>query len=217
MRILVAEDENNLAELLLQGLSEAGHHPFRAEDGEEALYMLEVDSYDVIILDWMMPNLDGLQTLKEIRKRSITTPILMLTAKAEIDDKVAGLSSGADDYLAKPFSFKELLARIEALYRRAINQGSNSITIGDIEIDLNAKSVTKGGKKLTLTAKEYDILLLLLQNRGTYLSKFTIEECLWIDEVPKSNAVQVNIYNLRKKLGKEFIKSFKGLGYKIEL
>ena len=152
-----------------------------------------------------------------MRKKSITTPVIMLTAKSEVDDKIEGLGWGADDYLAKPFNFKELIARVEALYRRATNGGSNSINIGNIEIDLKTKLVKKANKTINLTAKEYEFLLLLIKNRGSYLSKLTIEDTLWVDEVPKSNAVQVNIYNLRKKLGKGFIKSFKGLGYKIEI
>ena len=217
MRILIIEDDNNLAKLLMQGFSEAGLSPFRAEDGKEGLYMLEVDSFDVIVLDWMMPELDGLQTLKEIRKKSIATPVIMLTAKAEIDDKIEGLSSGADDYLTKPFNFRELLARVQAQYRRSLSDGSNIINLQDIEVDLNSRCVTKNAKPVNLTAREYDLLLLLLKNRGSYLSKFTIEDSLWIDETPQSNAVQVNIYNLRKKIGKELIKSFKGLGYKIEI
>jgi len=217
MKILIIEDDDNLAKLLMQGFSEAACTPFRAKDGAEGLYMLEVDSFDVIILDWMMPELDGIQTLKEIRKRNITTPVIMLTAKSEIDDKIEGLSSGADDYLAKPFNFRELLARVQAQYRRVVSNGSNIINLQDIEIDLNSKCVTRDKKRINLTAKEYDLLLLLLKNRGTYLSKFAIEDILWVDETPQSNAVQVNIYNLRKKIGKELIKSFKGLGYKIEI
>ena len=217
MKILIVEDDNNLADILLQGFREAGHIPLRAEDGKEAIYMLEVDSFDVVVLDWMMPNMDGLETLQAMQRQSITTPVIMLTAKAELEDKLEGLGSGADDYLAKPFSFKELLARAEALYRRSVNRGSNTIRVGDIEVDLSSKIVKKSGEIVALTAREYDILMLLLKNRGSYLSKFAIEDTLWIDEVPKSNAVQVNIYNLRKKLGKELIKSFKGLGYKIEI
>jgi len=217
MKILIIEDDDNLAKLLMQGFSEAECKPFRAEDGAEGLYMLEVDSFDVIILDWMMPELDGMQTLKEIRKKGITTPVIMLTAKSEIDDKIEGLSSGADDYLAKPFNFRELLARVQAQYRRVVSDGSNIINLQDIEIDLNSKCVSRDKKLINLTAIEYNLLLLLLKNRGTYLSKFTIEDALWIDESPQSNAVQVNIYNLRKKIGKELIKSFKGLGYKIEI
>ncbi len=217
MRILIIEDDDNLAKLLMQGFSEAGLSPFRAEDGKEGLYMLEVDSFDVIVLDWMMPELDGLQTLKEIRKKHISTPVIMLTAKAEIGDKIEGLSSGADDYLTKPFNFRELLARVQAQYRRTLSDGSNIINLQNIEVDLNSRCVTKDKKPISLTAREYDLLLLLLKNRGSYLSKFTIEDALWIDETPQSNAVQVNIYNLRKKIGKELIKSFKGLGYKVEV
>lgn len=217
MKLLIVEDDNDLAKLLMQGFREAGHRPSRAEDGEEGLYMLELEHFDVIVLDWMMPNLDGLETLKAMRKKSITTPVIMLTAKSEIDDKIEGLGWGADDYLAKPFNFKELIARVEALDRRATNGGSNSIDIGNIEIDLKTKLVKKANKTINLTAKEYEFLLLLIKNRGSYLSKLTIEDTLWVDEVPRSNAVQVNIYNLRKKLGKGFIKSFKGLGYKIEI
>jgi len=217
MKLLIIEDDAKILSLLEQGFSEAGHICEGASVGEDALYMAQNFSYDVIILDWMLPDIEGITILKELRKQKISTPIIMLTARADIDDRVDGLSSGADDYLVKPFSFKELNARVEVLYKRAISNGVQSINIGDVAIDFSSKRVFKGEKEINLTAKEYELLLLLIKHKNSYLSKFTIEDALWGLEQPSSNAVQVNIYNLRKKLGKELIKSFKGLGYKIEI
>jgi len=217
MKLLIIEDDAKILSLLEQGFSEAGHIIEGASLGEDGLYMAQSFSYDVIILDWMLPDIEGIKILKELRKQKISTPIIMLTARADIDDRVDGLSSGADDYLVKPFSFKELNARVEVLYKRVLSNGEQSINIGDVVIDFSSKRVFKDEKEINLTAKEYELLLLLIKHKNSYLSKFTIEDALWGLEQPSSNAVQVNIYNLRKKLGKELIKSFKGLGYKIEI
>lgn len=217
MKILIVEDEKKIAALIAQSFKEANHICEATASGEEAIYMALEYRYDVIILDWMLSDIEGITVLKELRKKSLTTPIIMLTAKSDIDDRVDGLHSGADDYLVKPFSLKELKARVEVLYKRVLSNGINSITIRDIEVNIERKSVCRGSEEITLTAKEYDLLLLLIKNRNSYISKYAIEDALWGLEQPSSNAVQVNIYNLRKKLGKDFIRSFKGLGYKVEV
>ncbi len=217
MKILIVEDDKKIAALIAQSFKEANHISEATVSGEEAIYMALEYRYDVIILDWMLSDIEGITVLKELRKKSCTTPIIMLTAKSDIDDRVDGLHSGADDYLVKPFSLKELKARVEVLYKRVLSNGINSITIRDIEINIERKSACRGSEEITLTAKEYDLLLLLIKNRNSYISKYAIEDALWGLEQPSSNAVQVNIYNLRKKLGKDFIRSFKGLGYKVEV
>lgn len=217
MKILIVEDDTNILSLLQNAFAEENYIVDIAEDGEDGEYLATMNSYDVIILDWMMPKMSGMEVLRSLRKKEITTPILMLTAKGEISDKVLGLKNGADDYVAKPFSFEELQARVEALYRRSVSNGSNEIIIKNISINLDKKTVKKDDVLVSLTAKEYELLLFLVQRKNAYVSKFMIEEHLWTNEAfTQSNVIQVTIYHIRQKLGKEFIKSFKGLGYKIE-
>ena len=218
MKILIIEDDENILSFLKRGFEEEGYIIDEAVDGEDGEYLAVSNSYDIIILDWMLPNKNGIEILKNIRAKNITTPIIMLTAKSEIDDKVLGLVSGADDYLSKPFSFKELKARALALYRRSISSSSNTIEIKNIIIDIDAKTTKKDDKVLTLTQKEYELLLFLAKNKNKIVSNSMIEEQLWNnEEYINSNVIQVTIYNLRKKLGKDFIKSSRGMGYKVEV
>ena len=218
MKLLIIEDDENISSFLQRGFKEDGHVVDSSDDGEEGEYLATVNSYDVIIIDWMLPKKSGIEIIKALRKNSITTPILMLSAKGEIEDKVTGLQYGADDYLSKPFSFMELSARVEALHRREISQGIDLIHIGDISIDSGAKSVSKSSKNVVLTAKEYELLMFLIKNKNALVSNSMIEEQLWSNqEYINSNVIQVTIYNLRKKLGKSLIKSNRGLGYKIEV
>lgn len=219
MKILIVEDDENILSLMKRAFEEDGYIVESASDGEDGEYLALNNHYDVIILDWMLPIQDGIEILKKIRKQNITTPVMMLTAKTEVDDRVLGLTQGADDYLGKPFSFKELNARVQALYRRTLNtSGANEITIKDIIIDIDKKSVVQNGQQLTLTQKEYELLLFLVKNKNAMVSNSMIEEQLWNDEhFVNSNVIQVTIYTLRKKIGKEFIKSFRGLGYKVEV
>lgn len=218
MKILLIEDDFNIISFLKRGLIEDGHSVQTSQDGEEGEYLACTNVYDLIILDWMLPKKDGIEVLKSLRKKDIFTLIIMLTAKSEIDDKVLGLDNGADDYLAKPFSYKELIARAQALYRRSLSQGKNEIIIDDLVIDLNQKSVKINEKNISLTLKESQLLLFLIKHKNTMVSKGMIEEQLWNnEEFINSNVIQVTIYNLRKKIGKELIKSFRGLGYKIEI
>jgi DNA-binding response OmpR family regulator len=199
-------------------LIEEGHSIDTSLDGEEGEYLACINSYDLIILDWMLPSKSGIEILNSLREKSISTSVLMLTAKSEIDDKVLGLNSGADDYLSKPFSFKELTARIDAIYRRSLSDGKNIITVKDLNIDINKRVVKKENSEILLSAKEYDLLLFLIKNKNSMVSNGMIEDQLWNnEEFTNSNVIQVTIYNLRKKIGKDLITSFRGLGYKIEI
>ena len=218
MKILIIEDDENILSFLKRGFLEDGYIVDSAVDGEDGEYLAVTNNYDVIILDWMLPIKSGIEILETLRDKNISTPTIMLTAKSEIDDKVLGLTSGADDYLSKPFSFKELSARVQALYRRTISSGSNIIQIKNLLIDIDLKKVTQDSKELILTQKEYELLLFLVKNKNALVSNSMIEEQLWNDEeYINSNVIQVTIYNLRKKIGKDFIKSSRGLGYKIEV
>lgn len=218
MKILIVEDDENILSLLRRGFEEEGYIIDSSSDGEEAEYLITTNSYDIIILDWMLPSKNGIEILQSIREKNITTPVIMLTAKDEIDNRVLGLTSGADDYMCKPFSFKELQARAIALYRRSISSNTNIIQIKDLTIDIDAKSVKKENTNLLLTQKEYELLLFLIKNKNKIVSNAMIEEQLWSnEEYINSNVIQVTIYNLRKKISKDFIKSSRGLGYKIEV
>ncbi len=218
MKLLIIEDDKNILSLLQRAFSEDGYVLDSARDGEEGEYLAVMNSYDVIILDWMLPLKNGIEVISSLREKNISTPTIMLSAKGETEDKIAGLKHGADDYLSKPFSFAELEARVEALYRRNISQGVALLKIGEIEIDSNNKVVTKNKQRVELTSKEYELLMFLFKNKNAYVSNAMIEEQLWNNqEYMNSNVIQVTIYHLRKKLGKELIKSNRGLGYKVEV
>jgi DNA-binding response OmpR family regulator len=218
VKILLIEDDANIVSFLQRGLIEEGHSIDSSFDGEEGEYLASINSYDLIILDWMLPSKNGIEILNSLREKNISTSVLMLTAKGEIDDKVLGLNSGADDYLSKPFSFKELTARIDAIYRRSLYDGKNIITIKDLNIDINKRVVKKEDNEILLSSKEYELLLFLIKNKNSMVSNGMIEDQLWNnEEFTNSNVIQVTIYNLRKKIGKDLITSFRGLGYKIEI
>ena len=218
MKLLIIEDDENILSFLIRGFQEEGYIVDSSDDGEEGEYLALTNHYDVILLDWMLPSKDGMQILKTLREKKIITPIIMLTAKGDIDDKVLGLTYGADDYMSKPFSFKELNARVLALYRRTVSAQSNIIKVKDITIDIDTRVVKKNTEQINFTQKEYELLLFLVKHKNTLVSNMMIEEQLWnAEEFINSNVIQVTIYNLRKRLGKEFIKSTRGLGYKIEI
>lgn len=219
MKLLIIEDDINILSFLKRGFEEDGYILDSATNGDDGEYLACINSYDIIILDWMLPLKNGIEVLKSLRTKNILTPILMLTAKGEIKDKIQGLKGGCDDYLSKPFSFDELEARIEALYRRSLFfNATNKIQFQDITIDIDTKIVTKNNIKLDLTSKEYELLMFLIKHKNSFVSKPQIEVGLWNnEEFINSNVIQVTIHNLRKKIGKEFIKSFRGLGYKIEV
>ena len=217
MKVLIIEDDKAILNMLKRGLEDEDFVVDTATNGEDGEYMAETNHYDVIILDWMLPNKEGIEVLKSIREKGILTPVLMLTAKDTTDNKIQGLNSGADDYLAKPFSFDELLARLNAIYRRSALKGTNKIVIKNIEIDFDSKIVRKDGKIVDLTAKEYELLEFLVANRGSVVSAEMIQEQLWnSEEFITSNVIQVIIYRLRNKLSKDLIKSKRNLGYFIE-
>ena len=217
MKILIIEDDEAILNMLKRGLEDEDFVVDTAKDGEEGEYMAKINRYDVIILDWMLPNKEGIEVLKEIRKENILTPVLMLTAKDTTDNKIEGLNNGADDYLSKPFSFDELLARLHAIYRRSVLKGNNKIIINNIEIDFDSKVVKKDGQLVDLTAKEYELLEFLVSHKGSVVSAEMIQEQLWnSEEFITSNVIQVIVYRLRNKLSKDLIKSKRNLGYFVE-
>jgi len=221
MRLLLVEDEKMLADTIKKGLEEEGFSVDVAYDGENGLLLGKLNRYDVIILDIMLPEVDGINLLMELRNSGIEAPILMLTAKDSIEDKVTSLDSGADDYLTKPFFFEELLARIRALIRRKSNVSTPIVKIKDLEINLNKKTVKRAGLEIRLTRKEYEVLLLLVLNRNRVISKEDIIENLYSsDKSVTFNAVEVLITRLRNKIDKnhhqKIIHTIKGFGYMVK-
>ena len=222
MNILIIDDEPYLLEKLVSVLTSEHYTVETADDGKVGLEKIWNDTYDLILLDIMLPGMNGLEILSEIRAAGIITPVLMLTAKGDIEDKVAGLNLGADDYLAKPFSLAELLARVRALIRRG-NTGSPVIEAGDIRLNTVSREVKKDGENLTLTTKEFALLEFLLHNRGRAISRFTLAEHVWgdnFDPFSMSNFIDVHMSNMRKKLKssdkEQLIKTVRGFGYLIE-
>jgi len=218
MRILLIEDEKNLANIIKKGLQEEGYSVDVAYDGEEGLYMAENLPADVIVLDIMLPKLDGLTILKTIRGKGIKTPVILLTAKDAVLDKIKGLDTGADDYLTKPFEFGELLARIRALFRRIGEQKSPVIIIDDLEINTASHKVKRAGKKIDLSPREYAILEYLAYNKDRVLTRIEITEHIYDESFDlDSNIVDVYINYLRTKIDKDsdkkLIHTIRGTGY----
>lgn len=218
MRILLVEDEKSLAAIIKKGLEENGYSVDMAHDGEEGLYMAENYSADVIVLDIMLPIMDGFKVLEKMREGGIKTPVLMLTAKDSISDKITGLDTGADDYLTKPFDFSELLARIRALIRRASEVKESVITVADLEIDTASHTVKRGGKPIILSAKEYALLEYMAYHKNEVVNRLDITEHIYNEEFDlDSNVVDVYINYLRKKIDKDFdkklIHTVRGAGY----
>lgn len=218
MKILVVEDEIDLNNVIVKHLKKDGYSVDSAFNGEEAMDFTAVARYDLIVLDIMMPVMDGLTFLQKSRAAKLTTPVLILTAKDEVDDVVKGLDAGADDYLVKPFDFKELLARVRTLIRRNSGSVANEIYAGGLKIDLSKKSVELGGQSIELTGKEYEILEFLMLNKGRILTRDQIKEHVWdFDYTGGSNVIDVLVKNIRKKLGEcEIIQTKRGLGYVIK-
>ena len=216
MRILLVEDEKKLSDVIKKGLIEEGYAVDQAFNGEEGLYLAESESYDVIILDIMLPKMDSMTVCKELRKKGIVIPVLMLTAKARVEDKVIGLNVGADDYLTKPFEFIELKSRIHALIRRSSQKPVSTISIGDIEIDTVKRIVKKDGKEIIFTPKEFAILEFLARHKDEVITRTQIMEHIWdYNFEGLSNVVDVFIASLRKKLKTKIIKTVHGVGYKL--
>ena len=221
MKILLAEDEVDLNNVVTRYLKKNGYSVDSVLDGEEALDYLEYSEYDLVILDIMMPKVDGFEVIKKLRDKGNHTSVLMLTARDSADDKVKGLDLGADDYIVKPFDFNELMARIRAVVRRKYGNSSNKLVIGDLILDISEKSVTRAGKQIELTGKEYEVLEYLMQSKNRILSRDQIKEHVWdFDYEGDSNIIDVLIKNIRKKIdvedGKQIIYTKRGLGYIIK-
>lgn len=218
MRILLAEDQKDLNKIINKRLSVEGYSVDSCFDGEEVSDFTAAASYDCIIMDTMMPKKDGLTVLREMRQRGDSTPVLLLTAKDTVQDKVTGLDLGADDYLVKPFAFEELIARIRVITRKASGNSSNVFHIADLTLDVASHSVTRGGAAISLSAKEFALLEYMMRNKGLVLSREKIENNLWnYDYVGGTNAVDVYIRYLRKKIDdgrdKKLIHTVRGAGY----
>jgi len=216
MRVLIVEDEPRLLRSLTKALREEGYAVDAAAAGDEGLYKGESYDYDAIVLDIMLPRLDGWEVLERLRKQK-QTPVLLLTARDGTKDRVRGLDAGADDYLVKPFDLPELLARLRALIRRAAGQGRPQIEVGSVLIDTRARSVTRAGQPVTLTAREYAILEYLALHRGEVVTRTALYDHLFDEhEDTLSNLLDVHIFSIRKKLGRDLITTRRGYGYSIQ-
>lgn len=224
MRLLVVEDEGKLAQYLHKGLSENGHVVDIAHDGIEGRRLATGGEYDLVLLDLMLPGIDGFGVLAALRAEGKRTPVLMLTARDKVEDRVRGLEQGADDYLVKPFAFSELLARVGALLRRgapATAQAATVLSLGDLELDLLARKASRAQQRLDLTAKEFNLLTLLLRRRGQILSRTTLAEQVWdMNFDSDTNVVEVAVRRLRAKLDDPFpaklLHTVRGMGYVLE-
>jgi len=218
MRILVIEDEKRLAAILKKGLEESGFVVDVALDGEDGLFMAETYPYDALLLDILLPKVDGLTVLKTLREKNIGIPVLMLTAMGELEDKVRGLNLGADDYLVKPFDFSELLARLNTVIRRSMGKASPIIVIDDLSLDMSAKTVTRSGKEINLSAKEYNLLEYLALNSGRVIGRTELTDHLYDTEFDlDSNVIDVYVNYIRNKIDKgydrQLIVTVRGAGY----
>ncbi len=221
MKLLIVEDEKRLCQTVAKHLKSDGYTVDTCYDGSDALDYINGTEYDAVILDIMLPGLDGISVLKKIRSRKLKTPVLLLTAKSSIDDKVEGLDSGADDYLTKPFSLEELSARIRVMIRRnGVERVDNTITVGPLTLDTEKKTAVRDGKIITLTAKEYSILEYLMHNQGIVLTRDKIMHHIWnYDYEGSSNIIDVYIRTLRNKIDadsdQKLIRTVRGIGYVI--
>jgi two-component system OmpR family response regulator len=220
MRVLVVEDEPKLGRLLVRGLGEDGHPADLAPSGEEALWMARAAPYDVIMLDVMLPGMDGFATCSELRARGVGTPVLMLTARDGVEDRVAGLDSGADDYLMKPFAFSELVARLRALSRRVPVERPTELQVGDLRLDPATHRAWRGETELGLTAKEFVLLEAFMRRPGVALSRVQLLDAAWdITFEGHSNVVDVYVRYLREKIDRPFgrrsLETIRGVGYRL--
>ncbi|MCD6384974.1 response regulator transcription factor [Candidatus Sumerlaeota bacterium] len=221
MRILLIEDSKRLRRSITIGLKQAGYKVDATGDGEEGLWYAESYNYDVIILDLMLPGMDGLNILRRLREQGRNLHVLILSAKDTVEDRVRGLRAGADDYLIKPFAFEELLARVQALVRRRYGVKNNLITIGELQVDVAKREVSRNGQIIDLPPREYALLEFLVMRRGSVVTRSEIEEHLYDENVElMSNVVDAAICSLRKKIDKpgkpSLIKTRRGMGYIIE-
>ncbi len=222
MKILLVEDDEKTATFVTKGFQQAGFTVEHADNGPGGLFKAATENYDVAIIDVMLPGMDGLTLIKELRRKKVTTPIIVLSAKASVEDRVAGLQEGGDDYLCKPFSFTELLARVQAQVRRSSNSSEpTSLTVGDLVLDLRKHRVTRGEERIDIQPLEYQLLEFLMRNSGHVVSKTMIMENVWeYNFDPQTNVVESRIGRLRDKIDKPFstklIHTVRGFGYVLE-
>lgn len=216
MRILLVEDDELLGDGLRTGLAQSGYTVDWLKDGAVADQALKTETFDLIVLDLGLPRMNGISVLENLRSRGVTTPVLILTARESVEDRIKGLDSGGDDYLTKPFDLDELCARLRALQRRFSLRAEPQIVHGDISLDPASHTVTRGNELINISRREFSLLHKLLENTGRVISRDHLMQSLygWGDEVD-SNALEVHIHNLRKKFGQEFIRTIRGIGYMI--
>lgn len=223
MRVLIVEDDEQIASFVIKGLKQAGFAVDHVADGEDGLHMAEVNPYDVMIIDIMLPKRDGFSVIESLRSRGNTTPILVLSARGSLDDKLKGFQSGSDDYLTKPFSFSELLARLQALLRRSTRgQRQNVLSVGDLQMDLLRRTVRRSNREIVLQPREFALLEYLMRNSGNVVSKTMILEHVWDYHFdPQTNVVDVLIHRLRNKIDKDFqtklIHTVRSVGYVLQI
>ena len=222
MKVLIVEDEPKTGDYLKQGLSEAGFVADLARDGVDGRHLALTDDYDLVVLDVMLPGLDGWQVLREIRQAGRHMPVLFLTARDQVEDRVKGLELGADDYLVKPFAFSELLARVRTLLRRGKSKEPELLQVADLDLDLLRRRVTRAGKRIDLTAKEFALLELLLRRQGEVLPRSLIASQVWdMNFDSDTNVIEVAMRRLRAKVDDDFepklIRTVRGMGYVLEI
>jgi len=218
MRLLIVEDEKKVAGFIKKGLEEETYAVDVAYDGEEGFHLAELNQYDMIILDLMLPKMDGLEVLTRLRDKKVNTPILLLTAKDAVEDKVMGLNKGADDYLTKPFAFSELLARVRSLLRRGQAETKTELKVSDLSLDLVSHKVIRNGEEIELTGKEYSLLEYFMRNEGKVLTRTMIAEHVWDYNFDTfTNVIDVYVNHLRKKIDKKYpvklLHTLRGIGY----
>jgi len=219
MRLLLVEDDRKIADFVGRGMSEAGFAVDRADNGIDGLHLALSEPYDAAVFDIMLPGMDGLSIIKRMREARVKTPVLVLSAKRSVDDRIKGLQTGADDYLTKPFSFSELLARVQALIRRASDSTEpTQLCVGDLKLDLLTRAVTRGDLEIELMPKEFELLHFMMVNAGKVVSKTAILEHVWgYDFDPQTNAVDVLVCRLRGKIDRDFstklVHTLRGVGY----
>lgn len=222
MRILLVEDDSRVASFIRRGLKEENYAVDLAPDGEQALFLAQSEPYDLVVLDLLLPKRDGLEVLRYLRSKRVTVPILVLTAKDGLEDKVAGLDAGADDYLTKPFGFEELLARVRALLRRRGDMVPTVLRIADLEMDTLRRQVTRRGKEIVLTNREYALLEFLLRHPNQVVTRSSLAQHVWEHDFDTfSNVIDVHIARLRRKIDDGFspqlLRTIRSIGYKLEV
>ena len=224
MRILIIEDDAEVSDYIAKGMREAGHTPDTADNGKDGLFLATTESYDALIVDRMLPELDGISIVKTLRGAGNHTPVLILSALGDVDDRVTGLRSGSDDYLVKPFAFAELLARVEVMAKRTSQNNSDTVTemtVGDLKLDLLSRVVTRGDKTIALQSTEFRLLEYLLKHKGQVVTRTMLLENVWDYHFdPQTNVIDVHISRLRAKIDKGFepqlIRTVRGAGYIIK-